>query len=162
MSESVGVGNLTTAREALLAEALGEVARLIERLEGVGPALDASCESIARSGANLAGQVAAFEARMATITENAKVVTVRHIAQRTDEMARSSCEAQTRAMEEAARMLFRTELGPALQRVAMPLQHLADLANRGAHPWQHWLTHAATAAMASALSWALAAWLLAR
>lgn len=156
------MGNLTTAREALLAEALGELTTLLERLEGIGPALDTSRESMTQSSANLASQVAKFETRMATITENAKVVAVRHIAQRTDEMARSSCEAQTRAMEEAARMLFRTELGPALQRFAMPIQHLADLAQRGAHPWQHWLTHAATAAVASALSWALAACLWAR
>ncbi len=96
---------------------------------------------------------------MAGITENAKMQAVKHIARRTDEIARGSAEAQTRAMEEAARMLFRTEVGPALQRVAMPLQHLAELAHRGAHPWQHWLTHAATAAAASAVTWALAAWL---
>jgi hypothetical protein len=81
---------------------------------------------------------------------------------KTDEMARSSLDAQTRAMEEAARMLFRTEVGPALQRVAVPLQHLADLAHRGARPWEHWLTHAATAVAASALTWMLAAWLWAR
>ena len=36
------------------------------------------------------------------------------------------------------------------------------LAHRGAHPWQHWLTHAATAVVASGLTWVLAAWLWAR
>jgi len=99
---------------------------------------------------------------MADITENAKTQAVKHIARRTDEIARLSAQAQTRAMEEAARSLFRTEVGPALQRVAIPLQHLADLAHRGAHPWQHWLTHAATAFVASGVTWATAAWLWAR
>jgi len=70
---------------------------------------------------------------MAGITENAKAQAVKHIARRTEDFARSSAEAQILAMEEAARMLFRTEVGPALQRVAVPLQHLADLAHRGAH-----------------------------
>ena len=79
-----------------------------------------------------------------------------------DEIARSAGEAQTRAMEEAARMLFRTEVGPALQRVAVPLQHMADLAHRGAHLWQRWLTHAATAFVASGLTWAVAAFLWVR
>lgn len=152
----------SSAREALIAEALGEMAALIDRVEAVGPALDGSRLALVHASAELAGQVTAFESRMAGITENAKVQAVKHIARRTDEITRVSAEAQTRAMEEAARMLFRTEVGPALQRVAMPLQHLADLAHRGAHPWQQWLTHAATAVAASALTWALAAWLWAR
>lgn len=152
----------SSAREALIAETLGEMAALLDRVEAVAPALDASRLALINASTELAGQVTAFECRMAGITENAKVQAVKHIARRTDEITRVSAEAQTRAMEEAARMLFRTEVGPALQRVAMPLQHLADLAQRGAHPWQHWLTHAATAAAASAVTWALAAWLWAR
>ena len=152
----------SSAREALIAETLGEMAALLDRVEAVAPALDASRLALINASTELAGQVTAFESRMAGITENAKMQAVKHIARRTDEITRVSAEAQTRAMEEAARMLFRTEVGPALQRVAMPLQHLADLAHRGAHPWQHWLTHAATAAAASAVTWALAAWLWAR
>ena len=156
------MSNLSTAREAFITEALGEVATLLDRVEAVAPALDASRQALINASTELAGQVTAFESRMAGITENAKVQAVRHIARRTEEIARSSAEAQTRAMEEAARMLFRTELGPALQGVAMPLQHLADLAHRGAHPWRSWLTHVATAALASALTWAVAAWLWVR
>ena len=152
----------SSAREALIAETLGEMAALLDRVEAVAPALDASRLALINASTELAGQVTAFESRMAGITENAKMQAVKHIARRTDEITRVSAEAQTRAMEEAARMLFKTEVGPALQRVAMPLQHLADLAHRGAHPWQHWLTHAATAAAASAVTWALAAWLWAR
>jgi len=156
------MNNLSTAREAFITEALGEVATLLDRVEAVAPTLDASRLALINASTELAGQVTAFESRMAGITENAQVQAVKHIARRTDEIARGSAEAQTRAMEEAARMLFRTEVGPALQRVAMPLQHLADLAHRGAHPWQHWLTHAATAVVASGLTWVLAAWLWAR
>lgn len=152
----------SSAREALIAETLGEMAALLDRVEAVAPALDASRLALINASRELAGHVAAFESRMAGITENAKTQAVKHIARRTDEITRVSAEAQTRAMEEAARMLFRTEVGPALQSVAMPLQHLADLAHRGAHPWQHWLTHAATAVAASAVTWALAAWLWAR
>jgi hypothetical protein len=152
----------SSAREALIAETLGEMAALLDRVEAVAPALDASRLALINASTELAGQVTAFESRMAGIAENAKTQAVKHIARRTDEITRVSADAQTRAMEEAARMLFRNEVGPAVQRVAMPLQHLADLAHRGAHPWQHWLTHAATAAAASAVTWALAAWLWAR
>lgn len=152
----------STAREALIVEAIGEVAVLIERVEAAATTLDTSRLALTEAGAALAGQLAAFENRVTGITEHAKVQAVRHIARRTDELARSSMDAQMRAMEEAARGAFREEVGPALQRLVMPLQHLAELANRGAHPWDCWLTHAATAVVASALTWALATWLMAR
>ena len=152
----------SSAREALIVETLGEMAALLDRVEAVAPALDASRLALINASTELAGQVTAFESRMVSITENAKAQAVKHIARRTDEIARVSADAQTRAMEEAARMLFRTEVGPALQRVAVPMQHLADLAHRGAHPWQHWLTHAATAVVASGLTWAVAAFLWVR
>jgi hypothetical protein len=107
----------------------------------------------------LAEQVTAYEKRMADITENAKLQAVKHIARRADEMARGTVDTQTRAMEEAARVAFRNEVGPALQRVAVPLQYVADLARKGARPWEGWLLHAATGVLASAISWAMAAWL---
>ena len=109
----------SSAREALIAEALGEMAELLDRLEAVAPALDVSRLALINASTELAGQVTAFESRMAGITENAKAQAVKHIARRTEEIARVSGEAQTRAMEEAARMLFRTEVGPALQRVGV-------------------------------------------
>lgn len=155
----------STAREALIAETIGEIAALVDRVEALTPALDASRLALVQTLAELSSQVVAFEHRMAATTENAKAQAVKHIARRTDEMARSSLEAQTRAMQEAARGVFRTEVGPALQRLITPLQHLTDLKNlkdKGARTWECWLTHAATAAVASALTWALAACLWAR
>lgn len=156
-SEAFGVGDLTTAREALVAEALGEVARVAERLEAVVLAVDASCEALTQASANLSVQLTSFETRMTAIAENAKGVAIRHIAQRTDELARSSGEAQVRAMQSAAMTLFRDELRPALQRLAGSLQEQPRLAR-----FESWLTHAAVAILASALSWVMAAWLWAR
>ena len=149
--------NPSTAREALIVETLGEVAALIDRVEAVAPSMDAARQALVHASAELASAVVAFEHRMTAITENAKLTAVKHIARRTDEITRSSLDAQTRAMEEAARALFRAEVGPALQRLVMPLQHLTDLAHRGARPWERWATHAATAALACAATLALAA-----
>ncbi len=103
----------STAREALIVEAIGEVAALIDRVEALAPALDASRLALVQASADVAGQVVAFEKRMVAITENAKAQAIRHIARRTDELARSSLDAQTRAMEEAVRVVFRAEVGAA-------------------------------------------------
>jgi hypothetical protein len=100
-----------------------------------------------------------MEDRMVAITERVKRQAVKHILVRTDEAARRSVDTQTRAMAEAAQTLFKAEIGPALQRLAMPLQRLVQRVDR---PWQQWLTHAATAAVASAATWALAVYLWSR
>jgi hypothetical protein len=148
-----------TAREALIAEAIGDVVALLDRLETVAPSMEASRQALVQARVELAIQVVAFEERMTAITENAKVQAVKHIARRTDEAARSLLDMQTRAMEEAAQTLFRAEVAPALQQLVRPLQHLAS---RAGHPWACWLTHAATAALASAVTWALSVYLWGR
>lgn len=149
----------STAREALIVEAIGEVAALIDRVDAVAPSIDAARLSLVQASAKLDGQLVAFENRVTAITENAKVQAVQHIASRANQVARSSLDAQTRAMEDAARALFSSEVGPTLQRLIVPLQNLAERCDR---PWERWLTHAATAAVASAITWAMAAYLWAR
>jgi hypothetical protein len=153
------VNDLTTTREALMAEAIGDLGRLLDRVEALVPVLDAKHLELAQTSTVLAGQVSGYAKRMEEITENAKLQAVKHMARRADEMARGTVETQTRAMEEAARTVFRNEVGPALQRVTLPLQDVATLARKGARPWEGWLLHAATAVLSSAISWAMAAWL---
>jgi hypothetical protein len=151
--------DLTTAREELMAVAIGQLGELLDRLDTLAPNLDSSRIELLRTSTDLAEKVEAYSKRMDEITENAKVQTVKHISRRADEMARVTVDAQTRAMEEAARVVFRNEVSPTLQRVTLPLQDVANLARRGARPWEGWLLHAATAVLASAISWAMAAWL---
>ena len=150
------MGASTTAREALIAEAIGDVTLLLDRLDALGPTLDEVRQGLAQAAGGLDARLAAFETRMAALTEHAKVRAVDHIVRRTDQVARQALEAQTRAMEEAARAALHKELDPALQRLALPLRQLVQRVNR---PWEQWLTHAATAVAASAATWLMAAWL---
>lgn len=151
------MNDLTTAREALVAEALGEVSQVVERLASVVPAVDASREALTQASSDLREQLTAFEARMAALTEHAKGVTVRHIAQRTDELARSAGQAQVVAMQAAAVTLFQQELRPALRQLTALLQQRSCLSRI-----EPWLTHAAAGGLGAALSWAAAAWLWGR
>lgn len=153
------MSDLVTAREELMAVAIGQLGELLDRMDSLAPNLDASRMELLSTSSELAEKVEAYSKRMDEITENAKLQAVKHIARRADEMARGTVDTQTRAMEEAARSVFRNEVGPALQRVTLPLQDVAALARKGARPWEGWLLHAATAVFASAISWAMAAWL---
>jgi hypothetical protein len=139
----------TTTREVLIVEALAEAAKLIRQVQALAPALDQSRQALADAHSGLAGQLAAFEAQVIALTEKAKVQAVKHILARTDEAARRSIDLQSRAMADAARVAFGADLGATLQR-------LQSLHERSGPRWEQWLTHAAAAVTASAVTWALA------
>lgn len=145
----------STAREALIVEAIGDVAGLLDRVEALMPAIDASRHAAADAGAQLAAGLEALEDRMAAVTETARTQVVQHIVQRTEEAARRAQEVQSRAIAEAAREVFRVEVERSLQQLATVVQ-AASL--RTPPAWEAWLTHAATAVTASAGTWLLMVW----
>lgn len=113
-----GMTHPSTTR-ALLAEALDDAAKLLRQVEALAPAPDRSGQALAdaaRSG--LAGQLAAFEAQVTTLTERAKVQAVKHVLARTDEAgrgARSSC--RRGRWPTRRRVALGAELGATLQRL---------------------------------------------
>ena len=145
----------STAREALITEVIGEVAGLLDRVEALIPAIDASRQAAADAGAQLAGGLEALGDRMAAVTETARTQVVQHIVRRTEEAARRAQEAQSRAIAEAAREVFRVEVERSLQKLATAVQAACF---RTPPAWESWLTHAATAVVASAATWVLMVW----
>lgn len=148
-----------TAREALIVEAIGDVAKLLREVEAVAPALDETRQALLLANASLRDELSGFERRMAAITENAKTVTAKHLAARADEAARRSIDQHSRAMADAARVAFGAELGATMQRLQAMLQPLVE---RRGRRWETWLTHVAAAAVASGATWALALYIVPR
>lgn len=149
----------STTREALIAEALDDAAKLLRQVEALAPALDQSRQALADAHSGLAGQLAAFEAQVTALTEKAKIQAVRHVLARTDEAARRSVELQARAMADAARVALGAELGATLQRLQSAAQPRAETPR---WRWEAWLTHAVAAATASAVTWTAAVMMWAR
>jgi hypothetical protein len=147
------------AREALIIEAIGEASNLIESVERLIPELQEMGRKFDRANAGLGDSLAAFEAQVIALTEKAKVQAVKHIVTRTDEAARRSIDLQGRAMADAARVALGGELGATTQRLQSAIQSLVE---RPGRRWERWLTHAAAAATASAVTWISAVMLLAR
>ena len=145
----------STAREALIVEAIGDVIGLLDRLEALAPILDGSRQAAVEASAELSGALEALEGRMAAVSDTARTQVVQHIVQRTEEAARRAQEVQSSAIAEAAREVFRGEVERAIQRLAQAMQ-----AASAAKPpvWEAWLTHAATAVTASAATWLLIVW----
>lgn len=147
------------AREALIIEAIGEAARLIESVERLAPEIQERGREFDRAGAGLRDALAAFEAQITALAERAKVQVVKHILARSEEAARRSIDLQGRAMADAARVAFGGELGATVQRLQSAIQPLIERQERR---WETWLTHAAAVAAGSAVTWALSVWLGAR
>ena len=148
-----------SAREALIAEVVGDLARMFDRAEALERSMAHSRQALADAHARLGDQLAAFETQVSALTERSKVQAVKHILARTDEAARRSIDLQGRAMAEAARVAFDAQLGAKVRRLHSMLNLVVERQQR---PWSGWLSHAATAVAVSSVTWVAAAWMWAR
>lgn len=144
----------TSAREALIAEALGDIAKLLARVDAVTPALHTACDTVEQASARMEARASQMDEKVRILTEVATEAAVKHIARKTEDRARSDAELQTRAMEAAARELFQRELTPALQRLSRIATHASIRAR--------WWTCIGIAAASSAVTFVVTAWWLSR
>jgi DNA repair exonuclease SbcCD ATPase subunit len=142
----------TTAREALIVEAVGDAARLIRQVEALVPVLDDTCRALLQANEHVRHTLSGFEGRIGAATENAKARTAHYLAAQVNEAARRSIDQQSRAMADAARVAFGAELGATVQRLNTALRPLIERQQRW---WQTYLTHLAAAAVASAVTLAI-------
>jgi hypothetical protein len=125
-----------TTKEALLAEALGDLARLLDRAEALRVTMDGTQAALQQASEALTAQAEAHEKRMALVAEAAKGQVARFIAQRADEAVRQEVQAQAQGVVG----------GP---RAPTPCQWKTEAL----------LTHLAAAAVGAAAAWSLALYL---
>ena len=140
----------TTAREALIVEALGEVALLLDRMETVTSSMEVGRLAFINAGADLEGRLKDFDMRTASIAQQVQARAVEHIVKRTSKVTSDSIESQARAMNMAARLAFSEQADSSLARLTNALQQVLRRVDR---PWDLWLTHAATAAVSAWVTW---------
>ena len=143
----------TSAREALLVEALGDVALLLDRVESLTSSMELGRLALANASAELGDRLKAFETGMSSITQQSKARAVEHIVRRTGEATSLSIETQARAMNEAARIAFSAQVDSNLARLTTTLQRAIHRVDR---PWELWLTHVATAVTSAVMTWVVA------
>jgi hypothetical protein len=143
----------STAREALVAEALGDLVLLLDRVEKVGPKVDASRQALLKSSESIAREIARFAPDMQAFTLHAKVETEKYVNRHVAAATVSAREEQLRVMQEGARDMFKKEVDPVVRQASTQLQRLAQLAQPRANPWMPWLTHGAAFVTGAALTW---------
>jgi hypothetical protein len=140
----------STAREALIVEALGDVAALLDRVEALTFSMEAARLALDNAGSELSNRLKDFEAEVSAVTQQVKLKAVEHIARRVGEATNIAIETQTCAMNSAARLAFSAQVDSNLARLISSLQQVLQRVDR---PWDLWLTHAATAATSTGVTW---------
>lgn len=120
------MNSASTAREALIAEALGEVGALIDRLEALVPAVDGWGQTAWRAYENLIDRINRFDNQVQNTINEAESEALSRILRHAEHITRQSLETQAMAMKTTARELFRTEFDPATARVLSQMQELAQ------------------------------------
>lgn len=140
----------TTAREALIVEALGEVALLLDRIESLTSSMEVGRLALANASAELGDRLKAFEAGIASVSQKVQASAAEQLVRRAVKATSDSIETQTRSMNAAARLAFSEQVDSNLARLTASLQQVLQRVDR---PWDLWLTHAATAAVSAAVTW---------
>lgn len=139
-----------TAREALIVEALGEVALLLDRVESLTSSMEVGRLGLANASAHLDSRLKAFESGTASVAHQVQVKAIEHILRRTSKATSDAIELQAGAMNAAARSAFSAQVDSNLARLTHLLQQVLHRIDR---PWDLWLTHAATATVSAAVTW---------
>lgn len=134
------MNSASTAREALIAEALGEVGTLIDRLEALVPAMNESGQTAWRAYENLVERINRFDNQVQNTLNEAESEALRRILRHAEDITRQSLETQAMAMKTTARELLRTEFDPATARVLAQMQELAQRRTSTRMVWIYCLT----------------------
>ena len=133
----------TTAREALVAELMGDMAKLLDRVDTLTPAIDDARRKMTAAAQDLAASVAPFKAHMVDIAIETRTTAVDHIVSRANGASAKLIEMQTRAMLDLSKTIVDKEIGPPLRQLAGNLEQLIQRIRR---PWwESWANYAATA-----------------
>lgn len=149
----------STAREALIAELIGDVADLLTRIEALSSTMEQSREALTEAVDGVIASVGPLRAQVDALCERAKAKAVEHIVRRTHEAAVQSLRRHEEATTQAARAVLSQEIAPALQRLIVSLEHAVQRTHR---TYAVWLAHAATAILSAACSAVLVLQLLGR
>ena len=151
------MGRASDTREVLIAEALGDFVKVLDRIEAVKPTLEKSCDDLKFTADRLMGSIKPFQDRIGASALQTQDRTLGHITQQANLVSHRTAVEQIAAMQEAARRIFKEEVVPPLERIAGDLRE-ANL--RAQPPSKTWLTHAATAVAAASCACLLTLYLV--
>ena len=150
------MGRPSDTREVLIAEALGDFVKVLDRIDAVTADAREELQRPEFTADRLLGNIEPFQKRIVAMALETQDRALAHIVEQANLVARKTAAEQIAAMQESARRIFKDEVVPPLERVAGQLRE----ANLREQPsWEAWLTHAAAAVSAASCTCALMVYL---
>lgn len=141
-----------SAREALIAETVGELLGAVELVRRLTSELDAGAQALDAASQRLDAGTHRLEAQVDALARAAQVEVMRRVASNTKQVFRDAQAALIDAMDISARKIFDRELGTAAQRLA---KQRGVLAHGGVQGVLGWAVVTAALVMGCALGLAL-------
>ncbi len=139
----------TTAQEALVAELIGDLAKLIKRAESFATTLDNAKEELRDAAFLLDSRVEPFRHALNAEVGKVKDIAIKAFIRQTNEIAEREQMTMSRAMSDAARDLVGREVIIPLRQLVLTLDNLIHKTTR---PWEVWSVNAATAIVSALAS----------
>lgn len=136
-----------TAREALIAEMLGDLDTLLARIEALPLLVSTAEEKISATVTALGDAGDKYRMAITAFSEQAKTDLSEYLDRKTLESASKTVEEQRSAIQEAARMAFRSEASDKAASLGLALGEAAKEFRRSM--WSRLIEHAVTALIAS-------------
>jgi hypothetical protein len=136
-----------TTREALAALMLGEVDGLLARVEALPGTITSAEVRLAATVAALDAAGDKYRMMITAFTEEAKAETSSYLERKTSEITARTMEEQRGAMQESARLAFRSEASDKASTLGIALGEAAKEFRRSM--WSRLIEHAVTALVAS-------------
>jgi hypothetical protein len=136
-----------TTREALIAELLGDLDGLLTRVEALPPLVDSAESKLSGTIAALDNAGDKFRLAVTAFTEQAKADLTEYLDLKTAQIAAKTVEEQRAALQEAARMAFRSEASDKAVSLGVALGEAVKEFRRSI--WLRLIEHAITALIAS-------------
>ncbi|ODT85890.1 MAG: hypothetical protein ABS69_00430 [Nitrosomonadales bacterium SCN 54-20] len=142
-----------TAREALIAEMLGDLDSIIQRAERLPAMVDAAEGKLTATAKALESAGDKYRLAVTAFNEEAKAELSEYLDRKTTQAVAKTLEENKAAMQDAARLAFRSEASEKAANLGIVLADAAKIFRRSM--WSRVLEHAITAMIASATTAAL-------
>lgn len=136
-----------TTREALIAEMLGDLDVILARVEALPQLVAAAEEKLSNTVTAIEGAGDKYRMAVTAFNEQAKAELSEYLDRKTAEVSSKTVEEQRAAIQEAARIAFRSEASDKAANLGIALGEAAKQFHRSM--WSRLVEHAITALIAS-------------
>jgi hypothetical protein len=149
------MAGMSSIREALIAEVVGDLVKVVDELHAAQDAMEASRRGLLQALAEQAAGVQHYQTQVVALAEKAKLNVAQHVLARADVTVRATILKHQDAMEKAANESFNRHVIPSMRAWQAHFDQLFKSREAG---WWQVVLHTYTGLLTSAVTWMALRW----